>query len=105
MRFAGFELDQARGELRGSDGEVLKLRPKTFTMLELFATNAGRILSKEELMDAVWPNVHVAEDSLFKCIREIRTALGDDERQLIKLMSGRGYLFDADVIRAPATPA
>jgi DNA-binding winged helix-turn-helix (wHTH) protein/tetratricopeptide (TPR) repeat protein len=104
MRFAGFELDQARGELRGSDGQVLKLRPKTFTMLELFAANAGRILSKEELMDTVWPNVHVAEDSLFKCIREIRTAIGDDERQLIKLMSGRGYLFDTDVSLAPTTP-
>lgn len=104
MRFAGFELDQARGELRGSDGELLKLRPKTFAMLELFAVNAGRLLSKEELMDAVWPNVHVAEDSLFKCIRELRTALGDDKRQLIKLMSGRGYLFDADVSHAPVTP-
>jgi DNA-binding winged helix-turn-helix (wHTH) protein/tetratricopeptide (TPR) repeat protein len=104
MRFAGFELDRVRGELRRADGEILKLRPKTFTMLELFAANAGRILSKEELMDAVWPNVHVAEDSLFKCIREIRTALGDDERQLIKLMSGRGYLFDAEVSHSPATP-
>jgi DNA-binding winged helix-turn-helix (wHTH) protein/tetratricopeptide (TPR) repeat protein/TolB-like protein len=99
MRFAGFELDQARGELRGSDGEVLKLRPKTFAMLELFADNAGRLLSKEELMAAVWPDVHVAEDSLFKCIRELRTVLGDDKRQLIKLMSGRGYLFESAVVR------
>jgi Transcriptional regulatory protein, C terminal len=60
-------------------------------------------LSKQELMDAVWPNIHVGDDSLFQCIREIRTALGDDERQLIKLVSGQGYLFTAEVSIDPAT--
>src|SRR4051812_36076114 len=70
-------------------------------MLRLFAANAGRVVSKQELMEAVWPNVHVGEDSLFQCIREIRTALGDDQRQMIKLVSGRGYLFDAQVTIEP----
>jgi DNA-binding winged helix-turn-helix (wHTH) protein/Flp pilus assembly protein TadD len=97
FRFAGFELDQQRAELRGPDGGAIRLRPKTFEMLRLFAANAGRVLSKQELMEAVWPNVHVGEDSLFQCIREIRTALRDDQRQMIKLVSGRGYLFEADV--------
>lgn len=107
--FAGFQLDQQRGELRGPDGEVIKLRPKTFDMLQLFVANPGRTISKSELMKAVWPDVNVGEDSLFQCIREIRTALGDEQRQLIKLVSGRGYLFDAVVTiepaDAPATPA
>jgi DNA-binding winged helix-turn-helix (wHTH) protein/tetratricopeptide (TPR) repeat protein len=103
VRFSGFELDRVRGELRGPDGETVKLRPKTFGMLALFAAHAGRVLSKQELMEALWPNVHVAEDSLFKCIRELRTALGDDKRQLIRLMSGQGYLFEADVTHEPAT--
>src|ERR1700710_418207 len=103
LRFAGFELDRQRSELRSPGGEVIKLRPKTFAMLELFAANAGRVLTKQELMDAVWPNVHVAEDSLFQCIRELRTALADDRRQLIKLVSGRGYLFEAEVSEQPAT--
>src|SRR5881396_3264068 len=71
-------------------------------MLRLFAANPGRVLSKSELIEAVWPNVHVGEDSLFQCIREIRTALGDDQRQMIKLVSGRGYLFDAQVTIEPA---
>ncbi len=97
LRFAGFELDQQRAELRGPDGGAIKLRPKTFDMLRLFAANAGRVLSKQELMTAVWPDVHVGEDSLFQCIREIRTALGDDQRQIVKLVSGRGYLFEAEV--------
>jgi DNA-binding winged helix-turn-helix (wHTH) protein/tetratricopeptide (TPR) repeat protein len=103
LRFSGFELDRLRSELRGPDGEAIKLRPKTLGMLALFAANAGRVLSKQELMDAVWPNIHVGDDSLFQCIREIRTALGDDRRQLIKLVSGRGYLFEAEVSVEPAT--
>lgn len=101
IRFGGFELDQQRAELRGPDGVAIRLRPKTFEMLRLFASNAGRVLSKQELMEAVWPNVHVGEDSLFQCIRDIRAALRDDQRQMIKLVSGRGYLFDAPVSIVP----
>lgn len=97
LRFAGFVLDQRRAELRGPDGEPIRLRSKPFAMLNLLAANAGRVVEKEELMQAIWPNVHVGEDSLFQCIREIRTALGDDERQMIRVISGRGYLFDAEV--------
>lgn len=97
LRFAGFQLDQRRAELRGPDSAPIKLRPKTFDILILLANNPGRIVSKQELMDAVWPNVHVGEDSLFQCIRELRAALGDDQRQMIKLVSGRGYMFDAEV--------
>jgi len=103
LRFAGFELDRERIELRGPDGEAIKLRPQTFAMLTLFAANAGRALSKRELMEAVWPNVHVGDDSLFKCIRELRTALGDDRRQLIKLVPGHGYRLDAQVTSEPVT--
>ena len=96
LRFSGFELDQERAELRRPDGETIKLRPKTLEILRLLAANAGRVLSKQQLMEAVWPNVHVGEDSLFQCIREIRTALGDDKRQVVRVISGRGYLFQAE---------
>lgn len=95
--FAGFELDTERARLRGPVGEAIRLRPKSFDMLQLFVANSGRILSKQDLIEAIWPNIHVGDDSLFQCIREIRTALGDDQRQLIKLVSGRGYLFEAEV--------
>lgn len=105
LQFAGFELDTERVELRPADGEVIRLRPKTFALLHLFATNANRLLSKQELMTAIWPNVHVGDDSLFQCIREIRTALGDKDRQIVKSVSGRGYLFDADVVVVDRSPA
>jgi DNA-binding winged helix-turn-helix (wHTH) protein/Flp pilus assembly protein TadD len=106
LRFSGFELDSERAELRRPDGETIKLRPKTLEILRLLATNAGRVLSKQQLMEAVWPNVHVGEDSLFQCIREIRTALGDDKRQVVRVISGRGYLFQAEVteVGVPAAP-
>jgi DNA-binding winged helix-turn-helix (wHTH) protein/tetratricopeptide (TPR) repeat protein len=97
-RFTDFEIDQQRAELRWPSGKTIRLRPKSFAMLQYFAANAGRIVSKQELMESVWPNVHVSEDSLFQCIREIRNIIGDERRQLIKAVSGRGYLFDAAII-------
>jgi DNA-binding winged helix-turn-helix (wHTH) protein/tetratricopeptide (TPR) repeat protein len=102
FRFGGFELDSRRGEFRGPNGEALRLRPKSFAMLRVFAANPGRVVSKQELMEAVWPNVNVGEDSLFQCIRDIRTALGDDQRQMVRAVSGHGYLFDAEVSGEPA---
>ena len=103
--FAGFELDTERARLRGPDGEAIRLRPKSFDMLQLFVANAGRVLSKQDLIDAIWPNIHVGDDSLFQCVREIRTALGDEQRQMIKLVSGRGYLFEAEVTVGPGSPS
>ncbi len=105
LRFAGFELDEQRAELRGPDGGPVKLRPKTFEMLRHFTANAGRLIGKEELMEAVWPNVHVSEDGVFQCIRELRAAIGDTERQLIKVVPGRGYLFDIEVSGDTAVPS
>jgi DNA-binding winged helix-turn-helix (wHTH) protein/tetratricopeptide (TPR) repeat protein len=99
--FEGYELDPGRAELRGPDGEVIRLRPKSFDMLWLLATHAGRVLSKQELTEAVWPGVHISQDGLFQCIREIRAALGDDRRALIRVISGRGYMLDAEVSKGP----
>jgi len=105
IRFAGFELDQQRAELRGPGGEAIKLRQKTLDMLALFVANAGRVLAKRELMETFWPNVHVGEGSLFQCINELRTALSDEDHQIIKLVYGRGYLFNAEVSIEPLSAA
>jgi DNA-binding winged helix-turn-helix (wHTH) protein/tetratricopeptide (TPR) repeat protein len=104
LRFAGYELDPQRAELRGQDGEAIKLRPKSFDMLRVLATNAGRIVSKQELIETVWPNLNVSEDGLFQCIRDIRTALGDGRREVVRAVSGRGYILDVEVTHGPATP-
>jgi DNA-binding winged helix-turn-helix (wHTH) protein/Tfp pilus assembly protein PilF len=105
LRFGRFELDEERAELRRPDGEAVRLRPKTLAVLQMFLANAGRVLSKQELMRAVWPNVHVGEDSLFQCIRELRVGLGAEGHQLIQLVSQRGYQLVEVSPQSPGVPA
>jgi TolB-like protein len=105
LRFDRFALDLARGCLRAGDQEV-DLRPKTFEVLCYLAQNAGLLVSKPELFEAVWANVSVCDDSLVQCIRELRQKLGDVDRRLIKTVSRRGYFLDATVsAQAPQSAA
>src|SRR5260221_9502118 len=96
LRFDRFVLDLARGCLRAGDHDV-ELRPKAFEVLCYLAENAGRLVTKQELYEAVWPNVVVSDDSIAQCIWELRSKLGDVDHKLIKTVSRRGYLFDATV--------
>src|SRR6266478_6342901 len=100
LRFDRFALDLARGCLRAGDQEI-DLRPKAFEVLCYLAENAGRLVRKQELFEAVWPSVSVCDDSLVQCVRELRQKLGDDDRRLIKTVSRRGYLLDATVSARP----
>jgi DNA-binding winged helix-turn-helix (wHTH) protein len=94
LQFDRFELDLTRGYLRVG-GRDVELPPKPFELLRHLAENAGRLVSKEELYAAVWPNVTVSDDSLVQCVRELRHKLGDGDHRLIKTVSRRGYLLDA----------
>jgi DNA-binding winged helix-turn-helix (wHTH) protein len=96
LRFDRFAVDLVRGCLRDGDQEI-ELRPKTFEVLRYLAQNAGQLVRKHELFEAVWPNVSVGDDSLVQCIRELRQKLGDVDHRLIKTVSRRGYLLDATV--------
>ncbi len=93
FRFAGFTLDLRQGRLWGTTGDV-QLRPKAFALLAYMVQNSGRVLSKAELLDAVWPDVTVTEDSLAQCIHALRSALGDAGPGLVKTVPRRGYFFD-----------
>jgi DNA-binding winged helix-turn-helix (wHTH) protein len=99
LRFDRFTLDLTRGCVRLGD-QVIDLRPKAFEVLRHLAENAGRLVSRQELFDAVWPNVVVSDDSLGQCIGELRQRLGDNEHRLIKTVSRRGYLLDATPVPA-----
>jgi DNA-binding winged helix-turn-helix (wHTH) protein/tetratricopeptide (TPR) repeat protein len=105
LRFGRFELDDDRAELRRPDGETVRLRPKTLALLQVFLASGGRILSKRELMRAVWPNVHVGEDSLFQCIRELRAGLGGEGHRVIQLVPQLGYQLVEMSPQVPAFPA
>ncbi|MGY3584976.1 DNA-binding winged helix-turn-helix (wHTH) protein [Bradyrhizobium sp. USDA 4341] len=98
--FDSFVLDLARGVAR-VDGVELDLRPKSFAVLRHLASNAGRLVSKQDLHEAVWGNVAVSDDSLVQCIRELRLKLHDDDHRIIKTLSRRGYRLDA----APIPPS
>jgi len=99
LHFAHFDINVERGELlvRGS---VVALRPKSFALLIYLARRPGRLLSKDELIEAVWPDVVVTDDSLVQCISELRAAFGDSSQQVIKTVPRRGYLLDARCIDA-----
>jgi adenylate cyclase len=66
--FDSFALDLTRGCLRTGDQDI-DLRPKAFEVLCYLAENAGRLVPKQELYEAVWPNVIVTDDSLVQCLR------------------------------------
>jgi formylglycine-generating enzyme required for sulfatase activity len=101
LLFDHLALDLTRGCLRAGEQDI-PLRPKTFDLLQHLAENAGRLVPKQELYEALWPNVVVSDDSLVQCIRELREKLGDDGHQLIKTVPRRGYLLDAIVtVAAP----
>ena len=68
----GITVDLAAEALIGDDGTSIELRPQTFAVLRYLTKNAHRLVSKEELMRAVWPGIAVTDDSLVQCIHEIR---------------------------------
>ena len=78
-----FVLDLARRELRDAAGARITLRPHAFDMLDYLGNRAGLLVGKDELLRALWPDVIVTESSLVKCVREIRTALGDVEHMVV----------------------
>src|SRR5882757_5084502 len=91
-----FTLDVSQGCLRRGDIEIA-LRPKSFALLQHLITHAGRLVTKDELLSKIWPNVIVTEDSLTRCISEARAAIGDTEQTAIKTVSKRGYIFAGPV--------
>jgi predicted ATPase/DNA-binding winged helix-turn-helix (wHTH) protein len=95
--FAGYTLDVKRGCLHGAAQGEIELRPKSFAVLRYLIENAGRLVSKEELLQAVWSRVVVADESLTQCVSEIRRAVGDGSQRLIKTVPRRGYRFNAPV--------
>ena len=102
--FGPFRLDLIDERLfRGA--KPLPLGAKAFAVLSHLARNGGRLIKKDELLDAVWPDVHVTEGVLKVAVREIRRALDDDveKPRYVETVHRRGYRFVATV--AEAVPA
>jgi TolB-like protein/DNA-binding winged helix-turn-helix (wHTH) protein/Tfp pilus assembly protein PilF len=104
LRFAEFTLDLTRGCLLHFQQEI-KLRPKSFEVLKYLVENNERLISKDELITAVWLDTAVTDSSLVQCLKDIRHALHDETQQIIKTVHGRGYIFDRKVTNGPTSAA
>jgi DNA-binding winged helix-turn-helix (wHTH) protein len=96
LAFDTFELDiDQRRLLKG--GVDVHLQPKAFELLRVLVEARPKALSKQEILDAVWPEVFVSENNLATVVRDLRTALGDDAQtpHYIRTAYGYGYAFAA----------
>lgn len=92
------EFHPQRSELRVDD-RVVHLRPQTSAVLTYLLLHPDRLISKDELLQAVWPGVVVTENSLVQCVTEIRRELGSANRGAIETVPRRGYWFHAPAVQ------
>jgi pimeloyl-ACP methyl ester carboxylesterase/DNA-binding winged helix-turn-helix (wHTH) protein len=110
LTFGAFAVNLASAQLT-RDGHVVPLTPKAYGVLRYLLEHAGRLVTKQELLDAGWSEVFVGDAVLKVCIREIRRALEDEAQkpQYIETAHRRGYRFIASVgspaEAPPAAPA
>jgi len=100
IEFASFRLDEP-GERLWRGENLVALRAKTWQVLRYLAENPGRVVTTEELLNAVWRNAHVTPGTLGHSISELRRALNDDTREprIIATVHGRGFRFIAKTRR------
>jgi DNA-binding winged helix-turn-helix (wHTH) protein len=103
INFPPFHLDRLSERVCRGD-ETIVLRPKVFAVLTYLLERRGLLVTKDELLDACWPEVTVSDTVLKVCIREIREALGDDTNspRFIETVHRRGYRFIGRITTAPS---
>jgi TolB-like protein/DNA-binding winged helix-turn-helix (wHTH) protein len=100
-RIGSLEFDPETGSLRDPSGCLVTLRPQVASVLKALLDREGQLVTKEELLDDIWKDVHVTDDSLVQCVSEIRKALGADESGMLVTIPRKGYLLRN---RSPAAP-
>jgi DNA-binding winged helix-turn-helix (wHTH) protein len=106
IRFGPFALDTANARLHRGE-EVVALRGKTLAVLEYLAVRRGQLVTKDELLAQLWPDVYVSEDVLVGCVRELRIAFGDTRGapRYIETVYRRGYRWVAAAAPTDAADA
>ncbi|HEY1260170.1 MAG TPA: winged helix-turn-helix domain-containing protein [Stellaceae bacterium] len=108
LAFGDCRLDLERRELR-RDGRPIELEPKAFDLLAYLVQNRNRVVSKEDLLQAVWDGRIVSEAALTTRINAVRRALGDDGKaqRLVRTFNRKGVRFVGEVVGVlePAAPA
>src|SRR5262249_21477545 len=97
--FGQYELDTRVYELRRA-GAVRPVEPQVFDVLVYLVRNRDRVVSKEELLENLWPDRFVSETTLTSRLKEARKAVGDsgEKQSVIRTQRGRGYRFVATVV-------
>ncbi|WP_137703305.1 winged helix-turn-helix domain-containing protein [Marimonas lutisalis] len=91
LRLGKFVFDPTTGRLAGQHREPVALREQSLRVLKELAAHNGETVERDDLVNAVWKGVSVSDDSLVQCIKDIRAALGDSDRQILRTAVGRGY--------------
>jgi TolB-like protein len=86
-------VDLARELLLDRHGKIVPLRPQAWAVLRLLAQGAGRLVRKSEILDEVWSDCEVTEDSLVQAIGDVRQALGPTGRLALRTLPRRGYML------------
>src|SRR5215813_2994952 len=104
--FDGHRVDVAKRLVYGPDSKPIPLKAKAFDTLVYLVENPGRIVERDELLAAVWPDTVVEENNLTQHISSLRRLFGEtkDEHRFIVTVPGRGYKFAADVTRYDRDP-
>ena len=103
--FSSYVLDTGRRELRREES-VLSVQPQVFDLLEYLIRNRGRVVSKDDMLKAVWGGRIVSESTLATRINAARGAIGDDgeSQHLIRTLSRKGVRFVGEVREAEDEP-
>jgi DNA-binding winged helix-turn-helix (wHTH) protein/Flp pilus assembly protein TadD len=106
LQFAGFVLDTGNRQLTGPDGRALPITARAFDTLQCLALHPHQLLSKRQLLEAVWPGSIVEENNLNQQISVLRKLLGEgrDGQRFIVTVTGQGFRFVQDVTRAARAP-
>src|SRR4029077_5219029 len=106
-RFADYEFDELRRELRVK-GRPVDLEAKPLDLLLQLLLHAGEVVTKEELLESVWPDVMGGDASLATAVSKLRKAMGDEEHPVIVTVPRVGYRLAVPVycktVAAPAGP-
>src|SRR6185369_14332893 len=100
VNFGPFRFDEAN-ECLWQGSQLIQLRPKAFAVLKYLIAREGVLVTKQQLLADVWPEVYVNEAVLKDCIRQLRQALNDDAKspQFIETAHRRGYRFIASLVK------
>ncbi len=93
LRLGGCVLDLAQGDLLGTDGRPAPLRRQALEVLLVLGRQANQVVTKDELMRLVWPDVVVGDGSLAAAVADIRRVLGDGDHRLVRNVARRGYML------------